>query len=133
MIHVCRKTGDLSPLSPLSLKDLIWLETDERIEEEERIEEKKVELSIQGERILSLTTVLSDLRYIQIAKLPLNQSELKDFLISLPSFKGDKKKAKEDLRWKVKQRKPGEIPEWKKQRMKQQNNSTDQEPAKKTG
>ena len=108
---------------------MIWLEADERIEREEQFEEKKTRLEIQRNHIDAVLTVLADIRQIEMFQIPFSSdTEYKDFLYSLPSYKGDKKQAKEDLRWTVKQRKPGEIPEWKKKQLQDK-----PEPASKTG
>lgn len=123
MIHVCRKSGDLSPLFPLSLKDVIWLEADERIERKERFEEKKKELEIQAIHVQAVVDILSDIRHIEIAQMPLSRNELMDFISHLPSFIKDAKKEQKETRWTVKQRKPGEVPEWKK-KLQQKNNET---------
>jgi hypothetical protein len=104
---------------------VIWLEADERIEAEMRFEEKKAELEIQRNHVSSILTMLCDLRKIgmrQIASTFASEIDYNDFLYSMPSFKGDAKKAKAEMRWTVKTRKPGEIPEWKR-KLQNQNNT----------
>ena len=105
---------------------MIWLEADERIEEKEAFENKKTELEIKRNQVHALLKVLWDIRRIgirQIAATFPSNIDFMDFIYSMPSYEGDAKKAKEQMRWTVKQRKPGEIPEWKKQRQNQNNDT----------
>ena len=79
-------------------------------------------MEIERERVKALFTILNDLRHIQLSKMYFKSKlEFNDFLTTLPSYTGDAKKEKEAHRWKVKKRKPGEIPEWKKKKL--ENNS----------
>lgn len=103
---------------PLSMRDVIWLEAAERIDELEKLEIRKNELRIERERFELTFNVLADLRHIQLSKMYFKtDTGFSDFLTTLPSFKGDAKKTKEDRRWKVKRRNPGEMPEWKKKKL----------------
>ena len=65
---------------------------------------------------------MQDLRLIALCNTPLKQDRVDDFINSLPSNK-DKKTDKPRTRSTVKKRKPGEIPEWKKKRAKQNNDN----------
>lgn len=103
---------------PLTVKSVIWLQADELLEKLERVEAQKMEMKIQRERFGALTKILADLRHIQLSKMYFKTDHaFRDFLTTLPSYDGDARKNKEERRWKVKKRKPGEIPEWKKQRL----------------
>ena len=106
---------------PLTRRDVIWLQADERLEKREELELRKSELAIDRERVKAFFTILSDLRHIQLSKMYFKTDmAFRDFLTTLPSYSGDAKKDKEERRWKVKKRKPGEIPEWKKKRLAEQ-------------
>lgn len=97
----------------------MWLKADERLEKKEKLELKKSELTIERERVKAMYAILSDLRHIQLSKMYFKTDlAFRDFLTTLPSYEGDAKKDKEERRWKVKKRKAGEIPEWKKARQK---------------
>jgi|GEM_PF-6991902 len=103
---------------PLSLRDVIWLEAAEKIEELDKLEIRKSELKIERERYELMFNVMADLRHIQLSKMYFKTDvAFKDFLDTLPSFKGDAKKNKADRRWKIRKREPGEIPEWKKKQL----------------
>ena len=66
-------------------------------------------------------TIISDLRHIQLSKMYFKTDiAFRDFLTTLPSYSGDAEKDRQERRWKVTKRKPGEIPEWKKKRLAQQ-------------
>ena len=106
---------------PLSLRDIIWIRADERLEKEQKLELKKAELKIERERISAIFTLLSDLRHIQLSKMYFKtDASFQDFLSTLPSHKKDGPNEKQERRWKVKKRKPGEIPEWKKKLLAEQ-------------
>ena len=91
------------------------------MEKLEKLELKKSEMAIESERTKTLFTILSDLRHIQLNKMYFKTDlAFKDFLTTLPSYQGDAKKDRQDRRWKVSIRKPGEIPEWKKRRQAKQ-------------
>ena len=103
---------------------MIWLRTDERIEKEEQLELKKCEAKVSRERDNMLFDMLADIRQIQLSQIPFkDKNDLNVFLTRLPSYRGNAKKDQEKRRWKVTQRMPGEIPEWKKQKMKEQENT----------
>lgn len=100
---------------------MLWLQADERLEKKEKLELKKSELTIERERIKALFTIISDLRHIQLSNMYFKtDAALKDFLTTLPSYSGDAKKDKQERRWKVTKRKPGELPPWKKKRLAEQ-------------
>ena len=100
---------------------MLWLQADERLEKKEKLELKKSELAIERERIKALFTIISDLRHIQLSKMYFKtDAAFKDFLTTLPSYQGDAKKEKQEMRWKVTKRKPGELPAWKKKRLAEQ-------------
>ena len=100
---------------------MLWLQADERLEKKEKLELKKSELAIERERIKALFTIISDLRHIQLSKMYFKtDAAFKDFLTTLPSYSGDAKKDKQERRWKVTKRKPGELPAWKKKRLAEQ-------------
>ena len=104
---------------------MLWLQADERLEKKEKLELKKSELAIERERIKALFTIISDLRHIQLSKMYFKtDAAFKDFLTTLPSFSGDAKKDKQERRWKVTKRKPGEIPAWKKKRLAEQSSES---------
>lgn len=97
---------------------MIWLQADERLEDEGKREIAKAEAAVRYENLKVVFEVLCDLRHIQIHKIPFkDQNELKDFLTTLPSYHGDAQKDRETRRWKVTKRKPGEIPEWKRKKL----------------
>ena len=100
---------------------MLWLQADERLEKQRELEFTKSRLEIERERIKALFTIIFDLRHIQLSKMYFKTDmAFRDFLTTLPSYSGDAKKDKEERRWKVKKRKPGEIPEWKKKRLAEQ-------------
>lgn len=97
---------------------MIWIQADELLEEEGKREIAKAEAKIRYENLKAVFEVLCDLRHIQIRKMPFtDENAYKDFLTTLPSYRGDAKKDREARRWKVTKRKPGEIPEWKKRKL----------------
>ena len=94
---------------------MLWLQTDERLERQDKLELKKSELKIEQERVKALFLYLSDLRHIQLNKMYFKTDiAFKDFLTTLPSYQGDAQEDRQKRRWKVTKRKPGEIPAWKK-------------------
>lgn len=100
---------------------MLWLRTDERLEKQEKLELKKSELTVERDRFKALLNMISDLRHIQLQKMDFTtNAAFQDFLTTLPSYQGDARKEKQERRWKVTKRKPGEIPEWKKKRLAEQ-------------
>ena len=100
---------------------MLWLRTDERLEKQEKLELKKSELTVERDRFKALLNMISDLRHIQLQKMDFTtNAAFQDFLTTLPSYSGDAKKDKQERRWKVTKRKPGEIPPWKKKRLAEQ-------------
>lgn len=102
---------------------MIWLEADERIEQEEAFEARKTELSIRWDQLEVLLKVMQDLRWIALCNTPLKEDKVDDFINRLPSNKNKEPDKPQRKRSTVKKRKPGEIPEWKKRRAKQNNDN----------
>jgi len=103
------------------LRDVLWLQVDEQLEKQIELEFTKSRLEIERERVKALFIIISDIRHIQLSKMYFKtDAAFKDFLTTLPSYQGDAQKEKQERRWKVKKRKPGEIPAWKKKRLAEQ-------------
>lgn len=100
---------------------MLWLQADERLEKQRELEFTKSRLEIERERIKALFAIIFDLRHIQLSKMYFKtDAAFKDFLTTMPSCRGDAKKEKQEMRWKVTKRKPGELPPWKKKRLEEQ-------------
>jgi len=113
---------DVTALLPLNQQDVIWLEVADQVEEERKLSEIKADWECRK----AFSLILQDIRLIALNLIPFKSDmAFKDFLTTLPSYDGDAKKAKEDNRWKVKKRKPGEVPEWKKKRLAELANDKD--------
>lgn len=100
---------------------MLWLCADERLEKKNQLELEKAKLEIERERIKALFEIISDLRHIQLNRMYFKtDTAFQDFLTTMPSYHGDAKKDRQERRWKVTKRKPGEIPEWKKKKRTEQ-------------
>lgn len=102
---------------------MIWLEADERIEQKEQTEAKRIELKIQTEHVCAILKYLADLRVIELEQIPFkDEAAYHRFIHRLPSQKENRDENHKIPYGTVKRRKPGEIPEWKKQRQLHDNN-----------
>ena len=82
-------SGDLSPLLPLTLRDVIWLRQCREIKQkaENEAEQAKLEISVEAEKQKQL--LLMDLRLIMFAHLgfdPAKPADADNFWYSLPSM-----------------------------------------------
>ena len=81
-------------------------------------------MSIRRDQTIALLNTLSDIRHIELMKLPFSDEfKRQKFILNLPSNRGNKTEEMKKMLATAKKRKPGEIPEWKKQRLKQNNDN----------
>lgn len=102
---------------------MIWLEADEQIELKEQIDAKKIELEIKRDQVIAILNYLADLRQIELAQIPFkDEATYHRFVHRLPSNKENRNENQKIPHGTVKRRKPGEIPEWKKQQLQDNEN-----------
>ena len=107
---------------------MIWLEADELLENEGKREIAKAEAAVRCENLKVVFEVLCDLRHIQISKLSFrDKAQYQSFIDTLPSSNTGAKKEKIQRSWKVRKRKHGEIPEWKRKKQEECNTQSDAE------
>lgn len=93
MIRCCVEAGDFSPIEPISVRDLIYIEAFQRLRSKDHQEIRKLEVQFQADLHKSTLDFLADIRQIQLAKLPFEtQQKAAIFYEDLPSQR-DRKEA----------------------------------------
>ena len=86
MISVCVDCGDLSPLSPLSIRDLILLELFSAKRSKSKFDRWKISFEDELRRHRELLGYLLDIRQVQLDKIPFDTKQKKlMYLENLPS------------------------------------------------
>ncbi len=120
MIRLCRDRNDLSPLAPLTQKDVIWLNALERMKQKEADElelaKSKVDnLKFEANRELmtAMILVVQDVRKICFSQLPFSSnSQMDNYINNLPSMKDKKEEHGTIPHGTVRKLEPGEVPKW---------------------